>query len=120
MTHTVVWFDIPVLDLDRACSFYGAVLKCEIRREMDTVAVFPHGNGDVSGCLFLSDKDKPSENGALRYYNVDGRIQEAIVPATQNGGELLQALHSIGPHGFRAILRDPEGNRVCLHSESDS
>jgi len=33
------------------------------------------------------------------------------------GGEVLQAPHSIGPHGHRAIVRDSDGNRIVLHSD---
>jgi len=28
----------------------------------------------------------------------------------------VQGLHPIGPHGFRAIIEDSEGNRMALHS----
>ena len=33
-----------------------------------------------------------------------------------NGGKILKTRHSIGPHGFRAIVLDSEGNRIALHS----
>jgi predicted enzyme related to lactoylglutathione lyase len=29
-------------------------------------------------------------------------------------------VHAIGPHGFRAVLLDSEGNRIALHSSSDA
>jgi hypothetical protein len=29
----------------------------------------------------------------------------------------LEPKHSIGPHGFRAIVLDSEGNRIALHSK---
>ena len=32
----------------------------------------------------------------------------------------VQEIHSIGPHGFRALILDSEGNRVALHSETDA
>jgi predicted enzyme related to lactoylglutathione lyase len=30
----------------------------------------------------------------------------------------LQDKHQIGPHGFRAIIVDSEGNRIALHSSA--
>jgi len=36
--------------------------------------------------------------------------------ATGSGGQIVQDIHPIGPHGFRAILIDSEGNRIALHS----
>ena len=56
MGNQVVWFDLPVLDLARAMTFY----------------------------------------------------------------EVLQDKHQIGPFGFRAIIVDPERNRVALHAETNS
>ena len=35
---------------------------------------------------------------------------------TAGGGKVLQAKHQIGPHGFRAVVLDSEGNRIALHS----
>jgi len=32
----------------------------------------------------------------------------------------MKAIESIGPHGFRAIVMDSEGNRIALHSGSDN
>ena len=32
------------------------------------------------------------------------------------GGEIVQSIHEIGPHGSQAAVRDSEGNRIGLHS----
>ena len=37
----------------------------------------------------------------------------------KHGGSIIEPLHSIGPHGFRAIILDSEGNRIALHSRED-
>ena len=55
----------------------------------------------------------------LLYLNVDGRIKDAVEQVSKLGGAVLEDVHSIGPHGFRAIVRDSEGNRVVLHSMTD-
>jgi hypothetical protein len=33
---------------------------------------------------------------------------------------VLEAMHAIGPHGFRAVVLDSEGNRIALHSTTDA
>jgi predicted enzyme related to lactoylglutathione lyase len=33
---------------------------------------------------------------------------------------VLEPTHGIGPHGFRAIVLDSEGNRIALHSSTDA
>jgi hypothetical protein len=40
--------------------------------------------------------------------------------AKQNGGKVIEDTHAIGPHGFRALLVDSEGNRIAVHSNTDS
>ena len=57
--------------------------------------------------------------GILIYMNVDGRIRDAVRQAQKLGGRVLEAVIGIGPHGFRAIVLDSEGNRIALHSASD-
>ena len=117
MSHRVVWFDMPVTDLDRASRFYSNVLDAEINEEFPGVAVFKHGPGDVTGCLHQSDSVKPSEQGVLLYFDVSGRMDEAMVAVEQSGGSVQQPWQSIGEFGRRAIVLDSEGNRIALHSE---
>lgn len=124
MTNTAVWFDLPVQDLDRATRFYSAVLagKCD-KQEFSgmTFALFPHyqEEGAVSGCLVPGKKSNAPdpEGGLLLYFNCDGRLDDAIKLVETNGGKVVQPKHQIGPHGFRAIVHDSEGNRVALHSK---
>jgi predicted enzyme related to lactoylglutathione lyase len=48
-----------------------------------------------------------------------GRIRDALRQTEKHGGRVVKAIESIGPHGFRAIVLDSEGNRIALHSGSD-
>lgn len=119
MANQVVWFDITVLDLDRAILFYSAILGTRVQKsEFDgtAIGVLPHSGNDVAGCLITSDSEKPSSIGPLLYFNCDGRLDEAVAAVTEYGGKILKPKHSIGPHGSRAIVLDSEGNRIALHS----
>ena len=120
VANQIVWVDIPVLDLDRAVRFYSAVLGAEVRKQEYpgmTIALLPDADsGDVSGCLFTKDDEKPSDRGMLVYLNAQGRLDEAVAAVESSGGKVLQPKHQIGPHGFRAVVLDSEGNRVALHS----
>ncbi len=77
-----------------------------------------HGPGDVAGCLFKNGGEEPSAKGPLLYFTVEGRLQEATGMVEESGGQILQAPHSIAPHGNRSVVKDSEGNRIVLHSES--
>jgi predicted enzyme related to lactoylglutathione lyase len=119
VANQVVWVDFPVLDLDRAVRFYSAVLGSAVNKQEYpgmTIALLPGADTDVSGCLFTKDGERPSEHGPLIYLNAQGRLDQAVAAVEPNGGRVLQPKHPIGPHGFRAVVRDSEGNRVALHS----
>ena len=117
MKNLAVWFDIPVVDLDRAITFYSAVVAPLTKQQIGkfTIAVFPHGEAG-GGCLAQMDDDKPSAQGPLIYLSVEGRLDAALTAVTANGGKILKPKESIAPHGFRAIVLDCEGNRIALHS----
>lgn len=117
----VVWFDLPVADLERASHFYAAVLGIEVspaKAGSFYFAVLAHGANGNGGCLIPNAKEV-SAVGILAYMNVDGRIRDAVAQVQKHGGRVLTVIESIGPHGFRAIVLDSEGNRIALHSSSD-
>jgi predicted enzyme related to lactoylglutathione lyase len=119
--NILCWTDIPVTDLPRAVGFYKKVLDEDVTvQKFDDFefALLPHADDSVSGCLTPSDENKPSRNGPLVYLSVSGRLDEAVKAAAENGGEVLKPKHPIGPHGFRAVIIDSEGNRIALHSET--
>jgi len=94
--NRVVWLDIPVVDLDRAVAFYGGVLGCEVSVEtMQEIrfAVIAHEQGN-GGCLVVNPDEVAADRG--------------------------MPVHSLGPHGFRALVRDSEGNRLALHASNDT
>jgi uncharacterized protein len=122
--NTLCWTDIPVTNLDRAIKFYSAVLGQEVSKMSEQgieYGLLPHEEQNASGCLCLgSDSagsdNQPSQTGPLIYLSVEGHLDDAVQAAKSNGGEILQEKHQIGPHGFRAVVVDSEGNRIALHS----
>jgi predicted enzyme related to lactoylglutathione lyase len=123
---TLCWTDIPVTNLDRAIKFYSAVLRQGVRKMSEggfEYGLLPHEEQNASGCLCVDtdsvgDKNQPSQNGPLIYLSVDGRLGEAVQAVKSSGGKVLQDKQQIGPHGFRAIIVDSEGNRIALHSSA--
>ena len=69
------------------------------------------------GLRSLSDTSLRGKAADLRN---DGRIQDVVAQTEKHGGKIVQPIHSIGPHGFRAIVIDSEGNRIALHSRNDA
>ena len=123
---TLCWADIPVTNLDRAIKFYSAVLGQEVKKLSEggtDYGLLPHEGKNASGCLCIrSDSggvdNRPSANGPLIYLLAEGRLNEAVEAARQNGGKILRARQKIGEHGFRAVIIDSEGNRIALHTSA--
>ena len=119
MVNQIVWFEIPVKDLDRAMKFYSKLMDCKLTKDKheDTeYAFFPHSDDDVGGCLILDKNLTPSIDGVLIYLNANNRIDDAIEIARNSGGKITQEKTQIGPWGYRAIIIDTEGNKIALHS----
>jgi uncharacterized protein len=119
--NRAVWFDIPVADLDRAANFYRAVLGVGVDKETYgdfSFCVIEHKDGN-GGCL-VPNKEEIACGGVLLYLNANGRIRDAVSKVVPSGGSVIQDTHPIGPHGFRAVVLDSEGNRIALHSETDA
>ena len=95
------------------------VLDCKIETqtfEGFSMGILPHTEKTIGGCLAVMDDAKPSDTGVLIYLNVDGRLDDAVSRVEELGGKVQKPKHAIGPHGFRAVILDSEGNRVALHS----
>jgi predicted enzyme related to lactoylglutathione lyase len=119
--NRAVWFDIAVTNLERAATFYRRVLDIDIQRaehEGFAFCVLDHAGGN-GGCL-VPTQETVQPGGVLIYLNVDGRIRDAVVQVLRYGGEVLEPVRSMGEHGFRAVVRDSEGNRIALHSNTDA
>jgi predicted enzyme related to lactoylglutathione lyase len=118
--NRVVWIDIPVADLERAQKFYAAVLAIPVQLQEFgdfKFCVLDHQDGN-GGCLVLNP-DEISDKGVLIYLNVNDPLRDALAKVEPHGGAIITPAHNIGPHGYRAVIKDSEGNRVALHSMSD-
>jgi len=120
----VGWFEIPVADMNRAKEFYESVLDISISiHEFGNLQMgwFPNGpeKSGATGSLVQHEMYKPSmTDGPLLYFSckdvalelsrVEGANGKIIQPKTQIGEE----------HGFMALIKDTEGNRIALHSQS--
>jgi len=119
MNNMVVWFEIPVKDLNRAVKFYSKMLGVEVQSMEagpNKMAFFPFAPGVASGALVESKENAPNEKGTLVYLNGGDDLSLPLKRVEAAGGKILQGKTGIGDHGFIATFKDTEGNRVALHS----
>lgn len=120
----VGWFEIPVLDMNRAKTFYEAVFGIKIQVEQfgeTKMGWFPSSHDPeargASGSLVQNPLFyKPSANGTLVYFSSPG-IDYEMRKVEEAGGVLLQEKTLIREDiGYMALFLDTEGNRIALHS----
>ena len=121
-SNPVNWFEIPVIDMQRAKMFYSNVLEVEMMDmppmgDDTEMVAFPWEEGatNASGALFKSPDAEPSDAGARLYFHCED-LNSELSRVEQNGGKILVPKTSIGEHGFFATILDSEGNKVALHS----
>ena len=127
MENTIVWADIPVIDLERAITFYSAVLQrrfvkmegmesIAIEAPSDDAAATPPGQFPVSFDLAQTSQTKPSTDGPTIYLNSYGDPEGMLQRAAEAGGEVLMPVSDMGEMvGFIGMFRDTEGNRIGVH-----
>jgi len=116
--NPVVYFEIPVIDIDRAIKFYKSVFQFDFEKEVidhNEMALFPFTDGKtgISGALAKGEIYKPTKNGVVIYFKTLN-IDKTLKLATENGGQILYPKTDNG-FGFVAEFEDTEGNRIALH-----
>ena len=118
-TNPVVYFEIPVTDINRAKQFYTAVFGFTFTDEViDSyeMALFPFTDnaGGITGALAKGDVYKPTSNGVIIYFKTDD-IDRALQLAVLHGGKVLYPKTINTSYGVAiAEFEDSEGNRIAL------
>lgn len=122
--NPVVWFEIYVNDMQRARTFYEAVLGTAFSRleapgqppGMEMWAFPMHQNAmGVTGALVKMPGLEAGGHNVLVYFRCADCAVEAA-KAAQSGGGIVKEKMAIGPYGFIALVTDTEGNMIGLHS----
>ena len=121
-TNPVGWFELYVQDIQRAKSFYEAVLQTTLNE-----IVIPDANIKMwgfpqnmeatgsSGALIQVAGAPSGRGGTMIYFQCDDCATVAD-RARAHGGSIHQAKMSVGEYGFVSLINDTEGNLVGLFS----
>ena len=122
MKNAVVWSEIAVSDLKRATTFYEKLLDGKLKPETFgpyEIALFPHAEGGVGGCLMKGEGYEPSAKGTVTYFPAEPGIDAALKRAAAAGAKVILPKMALpGEQGFIAHVSDSEGNRIGLHAMS--
>lgn len=118
--NPVVYFEIPVTDLERAQKFYSHVFGFRFEKEIIDnyeMLLFPFeetGSG-ISGALAKGDVYQPTQKGIILYFRTQD-IDLTLEKVLEKGGKILYPKTVNEKHGFAvAEFEDSEGNRIALH-----
>lgn len=126
-SHNVVgWFEIPVVDMERAIKFYTVVFGHELSRntmgplDMAWFPEVPGTDGSPGGLVSHPDFYKPSTDGTLVYFTAfSGDCAIELSRVEDAGGKVLIPKRLITEEiGYMGVFIDTEGNRIAVHSRA--
>lgn len=114
----VRYFEIPVIELDRAIAFYEPLFQTSLTRTtLDgyEMALFPPMEDGVgaSGALAKGEVYVPAKAGPILYFTVPS-ISQVIKRLHQLNGVVLLSPQVVDGQGTVAEFEDCEGNRIAL------
>jgi len=118
--NPVRWFEIHVQDMPRAKAFYERVFGRTFlplttgSPEMWAFSGHPDGAG-APGALVRMDGFDSGGNAVIVYFSSDDCAVEHA-RALEAGGRSVKPKTSIAPFGYIALVLDPDGNRIGIHS----
>lgn len=123
-SNTLNWFEVPVVNMERAAKFYSTVFDVDI--EVSEFGGMPMGffpyepmSGKLSGALIKSEMHIPSAtDGPALYFNAGDDLSGALAKVEGAGGSIVMPKTQISEeHGYMAFFLDTEGNRMAMHSQ---
>lgn len=132
----IIWFEIPVKNLDRAIVFYSEVLFIKIEKIKfleQEYGVFNIDKSAIRGAIVAKENHNPGTGIILFFYVVDlidslksvvkfgGRVvvEKTLIKQKNTEGYLTINNNLIdGNIGYYAEFIDREGNLACLYSNS--
>lgn len=117
----ITWFEIPVLNFERAKNFYENILGKKIHAY--NLGGIQHGfwehSPSVIGGALVQDELKPSKDGVLVYFNGGRDLSIILDRVEEAGGKVVLSKMQISPEiGFMGKFEDTEGNVLAIHSKA--
>ncbi len=125
MQNAISWFEIPVIEMERAQKFYETIFGFSmIPMDMPgfEMRCFPVDDmmTGIGGALVKTEPgfyNNSETYGTLIYLNANPDVNIILDRVITAGGKILVPKTQISEeHGYMGIFVDTEGNRIGLHS----
>ena len=117
-SNALIWFEIPVENMQRAQIFYGTVLGVTFETFDDNYYFLKNLDGATNGALYLRKSQIPTGEYPILCFNSDncGDKLNAVLAA---GGAQVKAKTKISDTmGYFCQVRDTEGNTIAFWSQN--
>ena len=117
----IVWVEVPVNDINRAATFYGALFDQQLEpmaydgRKFATIEV---SEGQVGLSLNQFEGFNPSNDGVLVYLNAGERFDAMLSRIETEGGKVVIPRSPMSETTVFATFHDTEGNTLALYAEA--
>ena len=117
---SIVWFEIPADNVERARKFYGALFGWKIEKFPAAVENYWHidtggGNDTPDGGLMpRMHAQQPITN-----YVLVPSVDEAAAKVEKLGGKIMRPRTAVGDMGYFVICRDTENNEFALWEKNE-
>ncbi|MCP1291701.1 MULTISPECIES: VOC family protein [Chromobacterium] len=120
MSPVLHWFEIPVLQFERAVAFYQQALRVELQEESfdnNRMALFPQTGDSCGGALLSCPQARPHVDGVRVYLDGGADLDATLERIKSAGGIVVQPKTALPENwGQIALFSDPDGNLIGLHS----
>jgi uncharacterized protein len=118
---SIVWFEIPADDVERAKSFYGALFGWKIEKFPGPMEYWhiDTGGGEDTPDGGLLKRQNPQQQGITSYISV-ASVDESAAKVEKLGGKICMPKTAVPEMGYFVICRDPENNTFALWESSET
>lgn len=123
--NAVRWFEIYVEDMPRAKAFYERVFTRTFLQlslggpdqpEIWAFSGHPEGGGAPGALVTMPGFTRGGDSVVVYFGSDDCAVEHDR--AVEAGGHSIKPKTPIPPFGYIALVRDPDGNRIGIHSAS--
>jgi len=112
---SIVWFEIPADNVERAKKFYGDLFGWKIEKfpgPMDYWHI-DTGGADATPDGGLLKRQNPGQQGITNYIGVES-VDRFVAKVQKLGGKICMPKTAVSQMGYFAICQDPENNTFAL------
>jgi hypothetical protein len=118
---SIVWFEIPADNVERARKFYGALFGWKIKKFPGTTMAYWHidtGGADASPDGGMMERQQPQQ-GITNYILVPS-VDKAATKVEKLGGKICLGKTAVPHMGHFVICQDTENNTFALWERNES